>query len=81
MVQMSRGYEDEHLILKVFLMFVNRADEEGRFGAMTREDESIELVRLSIYDLRVLLLCILFVHDKEMLQGYCLYDLSVENGK
>ena len=67
MVQMSRGYEDEHLILKVFLMFVNRADDEGRFGAMTREDESIELVRLSIYDLRVLLLCILFVHDKEML--------------
>ena len=64
---MSRGYEDEHLILKVFLMFVNRADDEGRFGAMTREDESIELVRLSIYDLRVLLLCILFVHDKEML--------------
>ena len=27
MIQMSRGYEDERLILQIFLMFVNKQDD------------------------------------------------------
>lgn len=35
MIQMSRGYEDERLILQIFLMFMNRADDCGRFGVLS----------------------------------------------
>lgn len=58
MIQMSRGYEDERLILHIFLMFVNRADIYGRFGAMTSDDSDFEHSRMSLADLRVLLMSI-----------------------
>ena len=47
MIQMSRGYEDERLILQVFLMFMNRADDFGRFGVLSHEDERIEHAKMS----------------------------------
>ena len=61
MIKMSRGYEDERLILKIFLMFVNRADELGRFGVIYETDEVIDSSRMSKSDLRVLLMCILYL--------------------
>ena len=39
MIKMSRGYEDERLILQVFLMFVNKADDFGRFNDISHQDE------------------------------------------
>ena len=39
MIQMSRGYEDEKLILQIFLMFINRSDDFGRFGVLSHQDE------------------------------------------
>jgi hypothetical protein len=35
MIQMSRGYEDERLILQIFLMFINKADDFGKFGHLS----------------------------------------------
>lgn len=58
MIQMSRGYEDERLILQIFLMFVNRTDIYGRFGTMTSSDPDFEHTRMSLADLRVLLMSI-----------------------
>ena len=71
---MSRGYEDEQLILQVFLMFINRSDSFGRFGVIGPQDENFELVKLSEVDLRVLLMCILYFYDRQMLEDYCLFD-------
>ena len=47
MIKMSRGYEDEHLILQIFLMFMNRADDFGRYGVLSPEDERIEHAKMS----------------------------------
>ena len=76
MIKMSRGYEDERLVLQVFLMFMNRADSQGRFGVLTYESEEIEYARMSEGDLRVLLMCTLYYSDKNVLCDYCLYDRS-----
>lgn len=74
MIQMSRGYEDEKLIFQVFLMFANRADIHGKFGPLTEDDPIVEYVRMSEGDLQVLLICILYYFDKEILAGFTLYD-------
>ena len=47
MIKMSRGYEDERLILQIFLMFMNRSDDFGRFGVLSPEDERIEYTKMS----------------------------------
>ena len=47
MIKMSRGYEDERLILQIFLMFMNRADDFGRYGVLSPEDEQIEHAKMS----------------------------------
>ena len=60
MIQMSRGYEDEQVILQIFLMFVNKQDEFGRFGALGHLDDNFEMARISEADLRVLLSCTLY---------------------
>jgi hypothetical protein len=58
MVQISRGYEDERLILSIFLMFANKADSFGRFGNLSSTDEDFKLAHISEADLRVLLMSI-----------------------
>ena len=60
MIQMSRGYEDERLLLQIFIMFINRADQYGRFGVIEAQDERLEDARISQIDLRVLLMCIMY---------------------
>lgn len=57
MIKMSRGYEDERLILQVFLMFTNRSDDFGRFGVLSPEDERIASAKMSQADIRVFLMC------------------------
>jgi len=80
-VQMSRGYEDEHLILRVFLMFVNRQNVQGRFREVTYDHPDMDRVRLSESDLRVLLICTLYLFEPELLDGYVLYDKSLTKAK
>ena len=81
MIQMSRGYEDEKLIHKVFLMFANRADVHGRYGTLTEDDTNVEFARMTESDLRVLLICILYYFDKEILAGFTLFDRKVTKSK
>ena len=81
MTQMSRGYEDERLILQVFLAFVNRADRYGRFKELSLDHPGLENSRMSEADLRVLLICIQYHYDKEMLEEYILYDKSQNKGR
>ena len=51
MLKMSRGYEDERVILQVFLMFKNRQDEQGRFGDLTHDQPGMDQARISVSDL------------------------------
>ena len=63
-------------------MFVNKMDDQGRFGQLNHTDDDFEMARISEADLRVLLSCTLYYQDKEMMQGYNLYDkLSKAKGK
>ena len=78
---MSRGYEDEKLIFKVFLLFANRSDVHGRFGTLTDTDTNVEFARMTESDLRVLLICTLYYFDKEILAGYTLFDRKETKSK
>ena len=81
MIQMSRGYEDERLILHVFLMFMNRADDLGRFGVLNHEDERIETAKMSQADIRVFLMCTQYYHDSYIFKSYCLFDKFKKGSK
>lgn len=74
MIKMSRGYEDERLILRVFLMFVNRADDLGRFGVLSPEHEYLTNAKLSQADIRVFLMSTQYLYDRQIFQTYTLYD-------
>ena len=44
------------------------------FGLLTKDHVEAEAARMSISDLYVLLICTLYHHDKELFEGYVLYD-------
>ena len=74
LVWQGSWHEDERLILQIFLMIVNKQDDQGKFGQMSHEDDDFEMARISEADLRVLLSCTLYYQDKTVMQGFCLYD-------
>ena len=80
-LKMSRGYEDERVILQVFLMFLNRANLEGKYGSFTYDHTEMDSSRMSVSDLYVFLVCALNHHDKQVLEGYSLYDRSGAKGR
>ena len=72
----SRGIEDEVLLLLIYLMFLNRL-RDGKFGDMYPENEYSEVfteTRISVQDLKVLLLCIMDLRDANLMGGYILYN-------
>ena len=46
----------------------------GQFGQLNHESTEMESARMSISDLYVLLLCVLYHHDKNVFDGYVLHD-------
>mmetsp|Transcript_38031 Transcript_38031/g.46477 ORF Transcript_38031/g.46477 Transcript_38031/m.46477 type:complete len:150 (+) Transcript_38031:1302-1751(+) len=76
MVKMSRGYEDERVILQVFLMLKNRQDLHGQFGELSHDHEYMEEARISLSDLYILLICTMYHFDQRILDGYVLIDRS-----
>ena len=72
----SRGIEDEILLLLIYLMFLNRL-KGGKFGDMYPENEHSEVftnTKISVKDLKVLLLCIMNLRDASLMSGYILYN-------
>lgn len=67
-IYMSRGYEDERLILKVFIMFVSQQ------SIPNSQKLDIENLKMSLTDLRAFLLCTMFCQDTTILKDYCLVD-------
>ena len=62
--KLSRGYDDERVILQVFLMFQNRANAEGKYGSLSYDHVEMDAARMTVNDLRVFLFCIFFLHQK-----------------
>ena len=69
-IYMSRGYEDERLILKVFIMFVSQ------HSIPNSQKLDIENLKMNMTDLRAFLLCTMFCQDTTILKDYCLVDES-----